>query len=88
MKFKANPVSNARVRLHPAVAGQPPRYVGRRPDGTLSDEPSEVEDGAMLALDIVRAAREGHLIPADRATAERCGLPWSDMTEAEETIDA
>lgn len=72
-----HPVGSARVRALPAIAGQPPRYIGRLPDGTPTGEPGSVHTSTPLLSDIIRAARDGHLVPADEATAARCGLPWS-----------
>lgn len=66
------------------IVGQPPEYVGRRcvdgqfpatTDGFACDSQSEA--GIRLAK---LARRDAALWPADRATADHCGVPFVEIT--------
>lgn len=70
----------------PRVHGQPARRIGRDVSGRAQSEPAEFDaetpEGRRVAfvvtreLDAKRRAEVAPLIPADRATAEFCGLPF------------
>lgn len=70
----------------PRVPGQPVRRIGRELNGKASAEPaefnSESAEGRRVLfvmsreLDCARRADVAPLIPADRATAQACGLPY------------
>lgn len=70
----------------PRASGQPVRRIARGLDGKASAEPAEFDsesaEGRRVQfvmsreLDFARRAEVAPLIPADRATAQACGLPF------------
>ncbi len=70
------------------------RFIGRRWQEVLPGRWAWCPTGEPQAVahhgDLVKAARDGDLWPADEETAKACGLPFSDAfdTETTETIKA
>ncbi len=91
LKVRSAPM--AMVTNFEALDAKSRRYVGRqfdpsvgeinpetqRPQGgwPLRDEPEEVP----FRAEYLQAVREGDLIPADKATADLCGVPFTSQKQ-------
>jgi len=91
LRFYAKPGHFCRLP-GPSVAGDLPRYVGRKlkVNGTeirneILDTPTEIESTSREGQRILRKflvdAQDPPLIPADAETARACGVPFTGQTK-------
>lgn len=83
MKLKFLPAGDAMplVPYVPLAVGQPARYIGRKHDPStgnypLTGKPFECDSETKEARRCVKFVRRGDCVPADKQTAEFCGVPW------------
>lgn len=85
MKLKFKAVEGCMVYLPGSVqtVGQAARYIGRilRDGVYIVGDPLEIEDGAPEVTRLCKLARRGDIEPADKATAEFCGLKFSQKAD-------
>lgn len=93
--LKVRSSAKAMVTNFEALAAKSRRYVGRyfdaslgainpetqKPQGgwPLKDEPEEIP----FRAEYLQAVREGDLIPADKATADVCGVPFVQTSSSQ-----
>lgn len=84
--LKVTSAPGALVQNLAALSSNTPRYIGRTFDASegphggwkLSDTPEEVP----FCAEYLQAVREGDLIPADKSTAEMCGVKFKAPSSA------
>lgn len=66
------------------IVGQAKRYIGRKYDPKTKeyrlDKPYECEDGTPEAKRCKLFVRRGEAVPADKGTADACGVSWASKS--------